>query len=191
MADYREALERGADLSLWQRIEQSLSVSPFWLDGHWLSARAASDLGHEDCAEAIRLALKDFVERLPAVTGLTFSDGTPFLSEPAEAWLWTAPPERPAPPASSPGTRPWRRLGNRHRRRGLGPPCTHWNRDWPRPRSPRDRFYWRLACARLLQDNGLPALARQYMQDLKHQVDGLALEHWEPGLIRQLERLAG
>lgn len=38
VADYREALERGADLSLWQRIEQSLSVSPFWLDGHWLSA---------------------------------------------------------------------------------------------------------------------------------------------------------
>lgn len=191
VADYREALERGADLSLWQRIEQSLSVSPFWLDGHWLSARAASDLGHEDCAEAIRLALKDFVERLPAVTGLTFSDGTPFLSQPAEAWLWTA----PAGAAGAAGVQPWdaalAQAREQASQEGLGPALHTLESGLAEAKEPRDRFYWRLACARLLQDNGLPALARQYMQDLKHQVDGLALEHWEPGLIRQLERLAG
>src|SRR5690606_41938214 len=84
VSEYREALEKTPDNELWQRIEQSLSVSPFWLDGHWLSARVAAALGHGDCAEAIREALKAFVERLPQLAELTFNDETPFLSDRSE-----------------------------------------------------------------------------------------------------------
>ena len=56
-------------------------------------------------------------------------------------------------------------------------------------REPRDRFYWRLASARLMKDSGLKSLATQQIQDLQMQVRGLALEDWEPALIRQLEKL--
>ena len=56
-------------------------------------------------------------------------------------------------------------------------------------REPRDRFYWRLASARLMKDAGLKSLATQQVQDLQTQVRGLALEDWEPALIRQLEKL--
>ncbi|MGL6251716.1 MAG: type VI secretion system protein TssA, partial [Billgrantia desiderata] len=49
VAEYREALSRGADAELWKRIENSLAVSPYWLEGHRLSASAAERLGHPRC----------------------------------------------------------------------------------------------------------------------------------------------
>jgi len=40
-----------------------------------------------------------------------------------------------------------------------------------------------------MKDSGLKSLATQQIQDLQMQVRGLALEDWEPALIRQLEKL--
>ncbi|MEE3170114.1 MAG: type VI secretion system domain-containing protein, partial [Pseudomonadota bacterium] len=56
-------------------------------------------------------------------------------------------------------------------------------------REPRDRLYWRLASARLMKEAGLKTLAAQLVQDLQAQVRGLALEAWEPTLVKQLEKL--
>ncbi len=191
VADYKEGLEKAPDQALWQRIEQSLSVSPFWLDGHWLSARVATALGREDCAEAIREALRAFVERLPALAELTFNDGSRFLSDEAADWLWAT----PAKAGLDGGAHPWDQA--------FGQACELLAQDQLAPalqllegglaeaREPRDRFYWRLAHARLLKEAGLQSLASQQIHDLQQQVAGLTLDHWEPGLIRQLDRLAG
>lgn len=191
VAEYQEALERGPDPGLWQRIEQSLSRSPFWLDGHWLSARTASALGHTDCADVIRSSLGEFVQRLPGIETLTFSNGTPFLSEPAAAWLQNDPADTEV---RGTGASPWEQALIRAREQasleGLGPALLGLEAGLAAAREPRDRFYWRLACARLLQENGLPVLARQHMEDLYRQLEGLELERWEPGLLQRLQQLA-
>lgn len=190
VADYRESLDKAPDQALWQRIEQSLSVSPFWLDGHWLSARAASGLGHGECAEAIRKACREFVERLPQLPDLTFNDGTPFLSDEAADWLWTS------PTAEGPGVgaNAWEQAYGRARERlssgGLADGLQLLEEGLAQAREPRDQLYWRLASARLMKEAGLKSLAAQLIQDLQKQVRGLALEDWEPALIRQLEKLA-
>ena len=189
VADYREALEKSADLALWQKIEQSLSVSPFWLDGHWLSAQVAAALGHPACAEAIRVSLKEFVERLTQLPELTFNDGTPFLSRDAEEWLWSAPTSG----GSAGGASPWEQAYDQARdlmaQKGLAAGMQLLEDGLADAREPRDRLYWRLASARLMKDAGLKSLATQHLQDLQSQVHGLALEDWEPTLIRQLEKL--
>ncbi len=191
VAEYREALEKTPDLELWQRIEQSLSVSPFWLDGHWLSARAAMALGNTDCAEAIREALKAFVDRLPQLAELTFNDGTPFLSDDGADWLHTAPA---AGKGTGAGANPWEQAFDGAlelvRQNKLAPAMELLEQGLADAREPRERFYWRLATARLLRETGLKALAAEQIQDLKNQIQGRVLEDWEPALIKQLERLA-
>ncbi len=191
VADYREALEKTPDMELWQRIEQSLSVSPFWLDGHWLSARVAVALGHDACAEAIRNSLKDFVERLPSLADLTFNDGTAFLSETAAEWLWSAPPGAKAGGGSA---SPWEQAYDKARelisQKGLAAAMQLMDDGLADTREPRSRFYWRLANTRLLRDAGLKTLATQHIQDLRAQIQDVALDDWEPALIKQLERLA-
>ncbi|HTN34892.1 MAG TPA: type VI secretion system protein TssA [Marinobacter sp.] len=190
VAEYREALDKTPDAELWQRIEQSLSVSPFWLDGHWLSAGVASALGHESCAEAIRDCLKDFVERLPQLAELTFNDGTAFLSRDSAEWLWSA-ASRGQPGVGS--TNPWEQAYEKARdlvsQKELATAMQLMEDGLSEAREPRDRFYWRLANARLLRDAGLKSLATQQIQDLREQIRGLALDDWEPALIKQMERL--
>ena len=191
VAEYKEALDKAPDNDLWQRIEQSLSVSPFWLDGHWLSARAAQALGNNDCAEAIREALKAFVERLPQLAELTFNDNTPFLSDDATDWMHTV-------PASTKGTgggaSPWEQAFDSAlelaRQNKLPAALELLEKGLADAREPRERLYWRLATAKLMKETGLKTLAGQQIQDLHTQVRGLVLEDWEPGLIKQLERLA-
>ncbi|MBN7768441.1 type VI secretion system protein TssA [Marinobacter daepoensis] len=190
VAEYQETLEKAPDPELWQRIEQSLSVSPFWLDGHWLSARAAMALGHTECAEAIREALKGFVDRLPQLTELTFNDGTPFLGDDATDWMHTAPAAGKGGGAANPWDQAFDSALELVRQNKLAPAMELLEQGLADAREPRERFYWRLATARLLKETGLKALAAEQIQDLKHQVQGRVLDDWEPALIKQLDRLA-
>lgn len=185
VADYRDALEREVDLALWHRIEQSLAVSPFWLEGHYLSAQAAERLGHTVCADAIRNALTAFLDRLPSLADMTFSDGTPFLPEVVSYWLVNN-------GSGGGGTgESWDQAYETARetlgQRGLAPAMQLLEDGLAEAREPRARFYWRLKSAELLRESGLSTLARQHLNDLRAQTRDLQLEDWEPGLMARLE----
>ncbi|MDF0751686.1 type VI secretion system protein TssA [Marinobacter sp. 71-i] len=190
VADYRESLSKSPDLALWQRIEQSLSVSPFWLEGHWLSAQVASALGHEPCAEAIRAAVKVFVERLPELADMTFNDGTPFLPKAVADWMLSG----PAKGGSAGGASSWEQAYDDARgvmeQKGLAPAMKLLEEGLEAAREPRDRFYWRLMSSQLMKDSGMKSLAKQQVQDLREQTRDMSLEDWEPGLVARLDRLA-
>lgn len=190
VAEYRDALEKSPDQALWQRIEQSVSVSPFWLDGHWLSAGVASALGCESCADAIRTAVDELVKRLPQLADITFNDGSPFVSAEVQEWLWSA----PSPTYTGGGASPWEQAYETARelvaQKGLAPAMQLLEDGLANAREPREQFYWRLASARLMKETGLISLATRQIQDLQHQVSGLAMEDWEPALLKKLERLA-
>jgi type VI secretion system protein VasJ len=190
VADYRESLSKTPDLALWQRIEQSLSVSPFWLEGHWLSAQVASALGHETCAEAIRTAVKAFVERLPELADMTFNDGTPFLPKAVADWMLSG----PAKGGATGGASAWEQAYEDARavmdQKGLAPAMKLLEEGLDSAREPRDRFYWRLMSSQLMKDSGMKSLAKQQVQDLREQTRGMNLEDWEPGLVARLDRLA-
>lgn len=188
-AEYRERLARDADPALWHRIEASLAVSPYWLEGHRLSAEAASALKHHACAEAIREEAAGFVERLPGLTTLTFNDGTPFVDATTREWL-VGTTSRTDPIASGQGD-PWQAGLETARERlaeeGLQAALTILDAGLAEARSPRDRAYWRLANAELLSEAGLTALAQQHYQALQQALADIDLAHWEPALLARLE----
>lgn len=69
--------------------ESRIASFPFWLDLDRQSARGYGMLGEQGAAmrkAVIKNALA-FVERLPGVELLNFSDGTPFASEETRQWL--------------------------------------------------------------------------------------------------------
>ncbi|MCL7942981.1 type VI secretion system protein TssA [Marinobacter sp. ATCH36] len=190
VADYRESLSKSPDLALWQRIEQSLSVSPFWLEGHWLSAQVASALGHEACAEAIRTAVKAFVERLPELAEMTFNDGTPFLPKAVADWMLSGPAKGGAIGGASSWEHAYDEARGIMEQKGLAPAMKLLEEGLETAREPRDRFYWRLMSSQLMKDSGMKSLAKQQVQDLREQTRGMNLEDWEPGLVARLDRLA-
>ncbi|MGR4066339.1 type VI secretion system protein TssA [Billgrantia sp. C5P2] len=191
VAEYREALSRGADNALWKRIENSLAVSPYWLEGHRLSAGAAERLGQPRCAAAIRDEASRFVERLPGIESLTFNDGSAFVDDETRQWL-QATPGSAAGGSQEAGGDPWQEGLAEARERlaaeGLEAALMGLDRGLAEARSPREIAYWRLASADLLRDAGLAALAGQHYRAVRESLAGLDLEQWEPALLKRLER---
>lgn len=190
IADYREALARGGDVALWQRIENSLAVSPYWLEGHYLSAQVAEVLGHPRCASAIRDQATRFVERLPGLEALSFNDATPFIDSATQLWLHSAPCMAESGSVSD-EAEPWQVALAEAREclaeEGLEAALRLLDQGLEAARSPRDNTYWRLVSADLLAETGLENLARQHYRALYQQVVELELEDWEPALMARLQ----
>lgn len=191
VADYREALAKQPDYALWQRIEQSLSVSPFWLEGHWYSAQVAQSLGLTGCADAIRQCLQEFIERLPKLAEMTFSDGTPFVPKAVADWLLSVPAKRSEAGTGESWDQAYEIACEQLESEGLAPALQGLENGLAGAREPRSQFYWRLMSAELLQQSGLATLAQQQVQDLREQTRDITLEQWEPGLMARLERQNG
>lgn len=187
IADYREALSRGGDHELWQRIENSLAVSPYWIEGHRLSAGLAKQLGHPRCAEAIRDEAQRFVERLPGIEKLTFNNGAGFVDDETQRWLYSS---ASGGGGTGGGGEAWQ-VGLEEARGAvesgdIGAALKVLDQGLSAARSPRESTYWRLASADLLHENGLESLAQQHYHTLHKTVTELALEQWEPSLVSRL-----
>lgn len=190
--EYHERLARGGDAELWQRIEKSLVVSPYWLAGHRLSADVAEHLGHLRCAAAIRDEVGRFVERLPGIETLTFNDGSAFIDDATRQWLKTV-RTGAASGIQDVGGDPWWEALVEARERlaveGLETALVGLDRGLAQARSPREIAYWRLVSADLLCDAGLSALAAQHYRAVRDSVAAFDLEQWEPALLARLDNL--
>jgi type VI secretion system protein VasJ len=187
MVDEYRAAMNAADQGLWQRIEQSLTLAPYWFEGHMLSAMVAQKLGFATVAQAIMQELETFLQRLPALRELTFSDSTPFLSAECSRWL------QPAKGGSSDGQGGCslaEEVALRHGEQGVAAALALLDERMAQLKEPRARFHAQLVQAELLEQEGMNSLARQHYQHLWQEATRLGLSQWEPGLVSRLERHA-
>ena len=187
MVDEYRAAMNAADQGLWQRIEQSLTLAPYWFEGHMLSAMVAQKLGFATVAQAIMQELETFLQRLPTLRELTFSDGTPFLSAECSRWL------QPAKGGSSDGQGGCslaEEVALRHGEQGVAAALALLDERMAQLKEPRARFHAQLVQAELLEQEGMNSLARQHYQHLWQEATRLGLSQWEPGLVSRLERHA-
>ncbi|KXF83446.1 type VI secretion system protein TssA [Enterovibrio coralii] len=190
ISEYEDCLLSGADLALWRKVEQSLTVSPYWIDGHYLSYRIAAKLGKFDEAKAIAFEVKSFVERLPDLLELKFKGGMPFINESTRQWL----SEGDNNPLAVQEERSW---DNKRKEAfslaeggGLSDALLMLNTGLANAEEPRERFYWRLISAELMDHHELSAMAEQEYGTLLKQISSATLADWEPSLIKHLENIA-
>jgi len=186
MVDEYRAAMNAPDQGLWQRIEQSLTLAPYWFEGHRLSAEVAQKLGFGAVAQAIAEELGIFLQRLPALRELAFSDGSPFLSPECSRWLQPA----KGGSAGSGEAGLAEEVAQRHGEQGVAAALALLDERMAQLKEPRDRFHALLVQAELLAQEGMEALARQHYQHLWQEASRLGLSHWEPGLVNRLESLA-
>lgn len=182
MAEYLVGLNN-PDLSLWRRIEQSLSLAPYWFEGHWLSASVAMQLGFPRVAEAIHEELGYFLQRLPALKTLSFTDRTPFLPGKTREW---AEPVRQEDNRAAQADSDKEAIWQCWQQQGLEAALVEIDRLQQR-QDPRGQFYSQLLSANLLDEAGLTSLAQQSYSQLAQTARTITLPDWEPSLIAQLK----
>ncbi|WP_445335520.1 type VI secretion system protein TssA [Citrobacter koseri] len=182
MTDYL-ARESSSDSTLWQQVEQSLILAPYWFDGHALSARIAECYGYHDVAEAIKGEVNHFLQRIPALNTLLFSDRTPFLSVSTKRWLV---PDKTTFSNGTMDLNDETRLSRQHlHEQGLEATLRYLN-ELPEG-EPRDRFYRQYVAAQMMEEAGMVQLAKQHYRTLLKTGSHMSLSDWEPALLACLE----
>ena len=176
VADYRSALQSAA-LPLWQQIETSITLAPYWFDGHFLSAQIARHLGFNNVADAIREAVLRLLDKIPALRQMTFSDGSPFVSDDTQQWL----AERQQSSRFSSGS--YELVWDKYREQGLNAALQQLEQQQMDVQEPREQFYNQLTIAQLLMQAGLTTLANQHFDNLWRNSQGVTLADWEPSLL--------
>lgn len=180
---YRKQLTQ-ADPVLLTNIEQSLSLAPYWLDGHYLAAQAAQQMGLNTVAQAIRRCASEFTARLPQLTTLSFSDKTPFADADTLAWLTTADPAAAA--GVSTAGADTEEISRCYRENGLDAALQKIDDAISRAEQLRDRVCLQLQAASLFEQSGMAGLAQVQYQQLYDIVSRSTVTQWEPALLQQL-----
>lgn len=87
VSDYREQVISSPSVELLGRIEKTVTTSPYWIEGSYLSAKCCLALKFNIAAEAIRDVTKQFIDKFPMFPSAKFQNGEPFLSETVLSWL--------------------------------------------------------------------------------------------------------
>nr|ACI88897.1 LanJ [Vibrio anguillarum M3] len=181
---------RSPDLALWRKVEQSLTMAPYWFEGQMMSYQIAQSLGQKAWSEAILSESQQFVARLPALLELKFKGGEPFVSDCVKEWLLSVGQSKGAQSGQVAGD--WqdkrKEAFSLAKEGGIAVALSMLNDGLVSASEPRDKFYWRLLSADLLNSNNLDAMAKEQYQTLHAQVSTMSVTDWEPSLVEQLEQ---
>ncbi len=89
-------------------VENSLSSSPFWLDGHRMVVEALNAIDNKGtnasklAVDAVTRELRAFIARIAGIEKLSFSDNTPFADENTIEWLDSLTPTSPIARSETP-----------------------------------------------------------------------------------------
>ncbi len=205
----RTQLEKMAANGKWAEVleeaESALMQHRFWVDLHYLSARALAELGPTfgPARQSLLVELGAWLKRMPTVPKFLFGDGSPVANGETRAWLESelAPPAAAGgAPASSKadaedGDDEAAALSEARKLLGGGKApeaIAMLQKRVEGATSSRKRFKARLALAKLCAASGQGNVARALYEALDREAVERGLDVWEPALIAEcLEGLLG
>lgn len=198
---FETQLGKGEPASLVPELEKTLARSPFWIDGHFLVVKALRELGaeFEPAAKTVIRELRSFLERLPDVASLSFSDGTGFADDQTRMWITSevllAGDEGNASAAGDSGAddEPWNAaLSDARKVAAKGEAeqaLSLMNEGLNSAAQMRDQVCWRCAIAELLLQIGKADAAGTLLESLCEQLVQRQMEDWEPRLMAKVYSL--
>ncbi|THJ55331.1 type VI secretion system protein TssA [Burkholderia sp. LS-044] len=186
---YAEALIANAvDPALLQRVERSVTTSPYWLRGSYLAAGIARRLEMPLVAEAIRQATERFVTRLPALGKLEFADGRPFVDGETQAWISGAQASGSTSAAGHDYAAVRDELHSLLEAQGVESVLRRLETIQQEATDLRHRCHVMAIAAELLQPRGLTWLADGLFVRAYQSMQNASAPEWEPNLFSLLQR---
>ncbi|WP_306331898.1 type VI secretion system protein TssA [Vibrio injensis] len=179
---------RSPDLALWRKVEQSLTMAPYWFEGQMMSYQIAHSLGKKEWCEAILTETQQFIARLPTLIDLKFKGGEPFVNHSVKEWLLSQQQTTTQGQVAGDWQEKRKEALTLAKEGGIAVALSMLNDGLVSASEPRDKFYWRLLSADLLNTNNLDAMAKEQYQTLHTQITTMSVTDWEPSLVEQLER---
>jgi type VI secretion system protein VasJ len=148
----------------------------------------AEQLAMAGVSEAVRNATQRFVQRLPSLFGLAFSDERPFADAATQAWITGAGAPDPTLGIGRHSDALRGELDERLEREGVEAVLRHLQDTQTGTDGPRQRCSATVIAADLLTSRGLAWLAEDLYAHVAGQMQRTAAEHWEPALFAHVRR---
>ncbi|MFJ4347712.1 type VI secretion system protein TssA [Pseudomonas sp. NPDC089401] len=189
--DYEDAIAGSAiDAALLLRIEKSVTACPYWIRGSFLAASAATRLAMGEVAEAIRAATARFVQRMPALQQLCFSDGRVFVDDQCLAWLKGTQGVSGAGATAHEFSSLREELVCQLEAGGVEPVLLRLQGMQAALQAPRERCHTTVIAAELLAARGVPWLARDLCAGVARTMQETTASTWEPEVFQRLQQYA-
>lgn len=203
-AEYRAQLKRLYLQQSWvELIEQANrmfaeSVNHMWLDLQWYLHQALLKAGApwEQWADIVRSDLRCFLNRMPGLEGLAYSDGTPFADEVTLNWItqhvlenvggWNNETESASTSAQDDILLLEPEAVAIADKDGIDA-ALGWLHARPGGDTSRNRWLLRLLMARLAEQYGKNELAAHLLSELDTHATSLTLSDWEPELLFEVK----
>ncbi len=178
------------DAALLQRIEKSVTACPYWIRGSFLAATVASRLAMGEVAEAIRAATARFVQRMPALQQICFSDGRVFVDDQCLAWLKGADGQSKQGGALQEFASLREELVSQLETGGVEPVLLRLQAMQADFRAPRERCHATVIAADLLAARGVSWLAQDLCAGVARTMQQTTASDWEPEVFQRLQQYA-
>lgn len=179
--DYKILIEKALSSDVWKEIEYSLILAPYWIEGHYLSAKVAERISCPQVAKAIKESVLSFIERLPELKQLKFNDGTPFISDECSSWLYD---NNEINQALVSDIQLNEQIGDYYKEQGILNTLKFINDQ--SYTDLRSQIYAQLSSIELLEKEGLHNLAKQQYFTLEQAILPIMVKDWEPSLFTLL-----
>jgi type VI secretion-associated protein, VC_A0119 family len=179
--DYKILVEKALSSDVWKEIEYSLTLAPYWIEGHYLSAKIAERMSYPQVAKAIKESVLSFIERLPELKQLKFNDGTPFISDECSSWLYD---NNEINQALVSDIQLNEQIGDYYKEQGILNTLKFINDQ--SYTDLRSQIYAQLSSIELLEKEGLHNLAKQQYFTLEQAISPIMVKDWEPSLFTLL-----
>ncbi|MBT3725823.1 MAG: type VI secretion system protein TssA [Gammaproteobacteria bacterium] len=191
---FETTLQKAEYSTLVVELEKTLARSPFWLDGHFLVVKALRALGAE-YDKAVKTVIREtanFLNRLPEVMELSFSDQTPFASDQTRMWLdaevlTSSAAGDSAGASTGDAANSWDvalvEAGKKAASGETEQAVSIMQQGLQQAGQQRDQMYWRCALAQLLMQLGDAVPAANILEQICMQLDEEQLSIWEPKLL--------
>jgi type VI secretion system protein VasJ len=183
----QELFDQGEYVTLLDQAEKSASKMPYWFDGQKLIANSLEALGGEyaKAADALNTELKQFVQRLPNIINLCYSDGTPFADEQTLMWLNTQVLTTDEPSASSGPTDEISQAFAEAQKAAASGKLTEGLQALQQvaAKSTRDNYRLKLASAEIIAQSGQGKTAIPLLERLIQEITDISALNWESDLV--------
>jgi len=193
-------IEKSEYATVLPELEQTLARTPFWLDGQFKVITVLRALGteYEAAAKTVIRETRSFLERLPGIESLSFSDQTPFASDQTKMWLESEvmiSNESSASTGAATGntTCEWDLALAEAKKKVAGgnteEAMSLFEQGIKSASQVRDQFYWRCSLAELMLQTGKAAPAAGVLEQMAVNATDYNLAEWEPELMARIYQL--
>jgi len=172
--------------------EQAFVSRPFWLDLQRVAAQGAAQAGHEGIVRAINWATAELLDRVPGLSALAFSNGSPFADDATRGWLQGLVTVTPDTALAPSGEDPLAEVLDEARAlaaKGELDAAVRALQNAPEGNAGgRARLRRGLHVARLCVQGGRPAVAAAVLDGLAAEADARSMDEWEPDLALEMWR---